>query len=125
MAWKAVDLSIEIKKILDDYSAEASEEVKEAVKTVTKKTAKKVRQNAKSTFNGTGAYAKGWTSKVEVDRMSATGTIYNKNKPWLAHLLENGHAKRGGGRVAGRPHIKPAEEEAKKELVDEIERRLS
>lgn len=42
----------------------------------------------------------------------------------IAHLLEHGHAKRGGGRVAGREHIAPAEEKGNRELVQKIERGL-
>ena len=51
-------------------------------------------------------------------------TVYSPTRYMLAHLLEHGHAKRGGGRVKAIPHIAPAEEAAEEELMKDIERGL-
>ena len=72
----------------------------------------------------TGRYAKSWRTKVtEESSNSLTITVYS-SVPGLPHLLEHGHAKRGGGRVAGRTHIAPAEEAAGELLEDEIKKAL-
>lgn len=42
----------------------------------------------------------------------------------ISRLLEKGHAKRGGGRVAARPHIAPAEQEGVELLQSLIEKAL-
>ena len=50
--------------------------------------------------------------------------MYSRNRYQLAHLLEFGHAKRGGGRVTGRSHIAPAEQAGIDQLEKDIERSL-
>lgn len=60
----------------------------------------------------TGRYASGWATRRRKVGDEWSGVVYNKEAPGLAHLLEKGHAKVGGGRVAGRAHIAPAAEEA-------------
>lgn len=73
----------------------------------------------------TGRYKKSWAVKKTAESSnSITMTIHSKDRYQIAHLLEHGHAKRGGGRVAGREHIAPAEEKGNRELVQKIERGL-
>lgn len=70
-------------------------------------------------------YAKSWTVKnTKETANSLEVTVHSKNRYQLAHLLEHGHAKRGGGRVAGKAHIAPAEENAICQLEEELERSL-
>ena len=116
-------LSDEIEQILDDYKDQVNEGVRDAVVAVTKAGAKAVKSGARSKFKGTGEYAKGWTSRVDrKDRLTTEGVIYNKDLPGLPHLLEHGHANRGGGRTAGREHIKPVEEMIAKQFEAKVVR---
>ena len=73
----------------------------------------------------TGRYAKSWrTKKTKETSTELQVTVYSPTRYMLAHLLEHGHAKRGGGRVRAIPHIAPAEEAAEETLRKDIERGL-
>jgi hypothetical protein len=71
-------------------------------------------------------YAKSWTTKKMAENSHTLQmTVHSKNRYQLAHLLENGHAKRGGGRVEGKPHIAPAEKNGELLLESLIKKELS
>lgn len=108
-----------MRDILQDYSVEVAKAAEEAVTEVSKEATKKLRQTSPKRK---GRYAKGWTSKVEKTAATVDATVYGKTGTYqIAHLLEHGHARRGGGRnVGGIEHIKPAEEWA----ISEVEKRI-
>lgn len=117
------ELTDTIMEELTKYRDMAADELKEAVK----ETGKSVRKNISAAAPvRTGKYRKSWAAKtVSETAESIEVTVHSKNRYQIAHLLEHGHAKRGGGRVAAIPHIKPAEEKGTEDLVRKIEARLS
>lgn len=116
------DMAEAIEKELIEYRELAADELKAAVKKAGR-TAKS--DIGKSAPERTGAYAKSWRMKVTEESSVGIGvTVYSPSHYMLAHLLENGHAKRNGGRVAGERHIAPAEEHAKEQLIGDIEKAL-
>lgn len=117
------DLDKEIMKSLNEYADYAADEMKKAVKDASKTVRQDIREHAPVK---TGAYAKSWTVKTQKENATTIEqTVHSRNRYQLAHLLEKGHAKRNGGRVPAKPHIKPAEEKGKKQLVEEIKHALS
>lgn len=116
-------LAADIQKILDDYNEDVQNLSKEAVRKIGQKGAQAL-QSASGIFKGTGKYASGWSSKVEETRMGAKATLYNAKVPGLPHLLEFGHAMRGGGRVSGKVHIKPVEDELISAFEQDLEQNL-
>jgi len=74
----------------------------------------------------TGRYQKSWTVKRQKEIGNTLEVVvHSRNRYQLTHLLEKGHAKRGGGRVRAIPHIAPAEEKGIRELEEGIRRGLS
>lgn len=111
-----------VMKGLTEYADASTELVKQSVQQVSKEVKKEISENAPKR---TGAYKKSWANKkIKETSNSLTMTVHSKNRYQIAHLLEHGHAKRGGGRVAARPHIAPAEENGVTSLQEKIERGL-
>ena len=107
---------------LNKFSETGIEEVKKAVKHGGKIVKDDI--NASAPVR-TGKYAKSWTYRVTAeDSSSIEVTVYSPSRYMLAHLLEHGHAKRGGGRVRAIPHIAPAEEVGAEQLEQDILRGL-
>lgn len=83
-------------------------DVSEAIELETDITADAItKEIAANSPRDTGKYAKGW--KVTPKKAYGTYRAVIHNKIYqLVHLLEFGHAKADGGRVDGKPHVRPA-----------------
>ena len=107
---------------LEEYADLAAEDVKQAVKDAGDVVKDNIRSHAPK---DTGDYAKSWAvKKMKETSSSLTVAVHSRNRYQLAHLLEFGHAKRGGGRVAAQPHIASAEQKGMEYLEEEIRKAL-
>ena len=117
------ELADAVMQELDHYADASSLKVKSAVRKTARGVRNEIRSNAPVR---TGGYAGSWAVKTEHETAySLSLVVHSKNKYQLAHLLENGHVKRGGGRTRAFPHIAPAEQNGIRQLQEEIERSLS
>ncbi len=109
-----------------DAMLEYTEEVEEAIPQIVDSTADAmVREIRAAAPKRTGKYAKGWTARNLSERTRSkegyAKLVCNPKRYSIAHLVEYGHAKRGGGRVAGKPHIRPACDRLLPEFEKKIE----
>jgi len=107
---------------LQEYADLATDDMKAAVKKAGDAAKKDVQQGAPVK---SGKYKKSWTVKTTKENSNSLEvTVHSRNRYQLAHLLEFGHAKRGGGRTRAFPHIAPAEQKAAELLEREVEAAL-
>ena len=113
-------LSSTIMNELEIYSKSVLEGMDEAGDKVSKEAVKQLRTTSPKK---SGKYAKSWTvKKQKLYGKPTTYTIHAKAPHYrLAHLLEYGHAKAGGGRVSGKPHIRPVEEQVISDYMRAVE----
>lgn len=121
-------IEVEIQKELSGYQKTVKEIVGEACRETAESCLEEIKENSPV---DTGEYRRGWKLKEEANNaLRVSYVIKNTTKPHLTHLLENGHAivtaggYTDGGRVAARPHIGPAERNAKIKLAKFIEEAL-
>lgn len=115
-------LSNAIMEQLKEYADLTTEQVKQAVKDA----GDYVRDEIKSTApKDAGTYADSWAVKKQVETSNSLYVVvHSKNRYQLAHLLEYGHAKRNGGRVAAQPHIAQAEQSGIEWLEENLKKAL-
>lgn len=105
-----------VKDLLQYAAVSAQFKLDEAIQEVAKEAVKKLRKESPGKD-----YPKGWAVQKEKGRFKVGATVYGKSGTYqLAHLLEFGHAKRNGGRVAPIVHIEPVEQWA----IEEVQERF-
>ena len=106
-----------------EYGELATDTMKDCVKKAGNMVKKEVQENAPVK---SGRYRKSWAVKRQKETSTTLEmVVHSRNRYQLTHLLEKGHARRGGGRVSAIPHIGPAEEKGIRVLEDDIRRGLS
>ncbi len=115
-------LAEEVMNGLEEYADLTADVLKKEIQNAGKVAKQQIQSTAPRL---TGRYASSWSVKILGETSNSMEvTVHSKNRYMLTHLLENGHAKRGGGRVAAIPHIAPAEEVAVQSLETNIERAI-
>lgn len=104
---------------LRNYAADVQDEIEVASKEEAQKLVQELKADSPKK---TGSYKKGWKLKKSGKNKYI---VYNKTDYQLTHLLEHGHAKRDGGRVEAKVHIRPAEERAVRNFIDRVEGAIS
>lgn len=112
-------LAAEITKAIQEYTEDVSEAIEQKVDEVADDVLKEVKSTAPKR---TGKYRRGFVKTNRDGPGQVRRFVWNRRRYMLVHLLEFGFAKRGGGRVAGRPHLRPAYDKHVPRLLEDIRR---
>lgn len=103
---------------LAQYGQDVTDNLKKEVRQIAKECRQEIQQSSPVL---TGDYCKGWKDQIAYEgAQDIRALVRNVTDYQLTHLLENGHLKQNGGRVDGKPHIGPAEQNAKKKLIGKV-----
>lgn len=111
-----IDISLEIANRLANFTEDVQEALATSADEVTEEAVKTLKATSPTR---TKKYAKSWIRKK-----TSNGYVIHNKRYYLTHLLEHGHAKRGGGRVEGIKHIRPVEEKAIKSFEQKVRDQL-
>ena len=115
----AETVDAQLSKIFDEYQETVREVTDKTYKEVSKEAADKLKATSPKR-PGHGEYAADWASK----KLKNGYVVYNKKHYRLTHLLEKGHVVRNKygtyGRAPAIVHIKPVEEWAINEALEQI-----
>lgn len=107
-------LAREINRNLAAYSRTLDADVKAAADTTAEEAVASLKPSSPKL---TEDYSKGWRVKKE----GTKSIVHNATDYQLTHLLENGHAKVGGGFVPPVVHIEPVEQQVINNFIRRVE----
>lgn len=123
-----------IQSYLEEYDKDVALITQQCIDDIGKEGAKQLQKSSpvgKGHGGRKGHYYKGWAyKKGTMKRAQYEGVLYNKNKPGLAHLLENEHdlVDRSGnmhGKSNPKKHIEPVDQWVEQELPKRISQKIS
>lgn len=119
------DLSKAVEQTLTQYAGVVYSDMADAIDDTSAAALSEIKSNARG--YGWKDYSKTWTKKSEKSKKATEhkNILYAKSGGYqIAHLLEKGHAKRGGGRTRAFPHIAPAEAHAEERLISLLRQKI-
>lgn len=124
-----LDLTAAVQEICEEYGDEVQAETGKIVRSIAPDISDKLQHAYPLSNIAHPHYSEGWTYQLETSSYGVVKvTAYNKTKPSLTHLLENGHDVvvhgKHIGRKKGTKHIKPVQEWAEAEIMKELESKL-
>lgn len=116
------DIDRQIDDILQRYSEDTEQKIRAAAKAIARAAAQEAKRDSPVGVSAKH-YKDSWRSKDVSSRLTPGYVVYSqKPKYRLTHLLEKGHAKRGGGRTNPIVHIAPVEQRAIQKFERAVER---